>query len=162
MTTEVGAATGKAVHYTAGFFITCVVLSLPDGRQLVSHSRLHRKGLPPVQVGTDGIAIRAPLVVSPWLHLWAPDRMAWWVAQLFIIGSTCFALGGYASSWPQYSPAVLADSGVINAVFFTGSLFFTGAAWLQLLEAINGDVADIDTACRNTPPKLALVRLETS
>jgi hypothetical protein len=146
MTTEVGAATGKAVHYTAGFFITCVVHSLPDGRQLVSHSRLHRKGLPPVQVGTDGIAIRAPLVVSPWLHLWAPDRMAWWVAQLFIIGSTCFALGGFASNWPQYSPAVLADSGVINAVFFTGSLFFTGAAGLQLLEAINGDVADIDTA----------------
>jgi hypothetical protein len=72
--------------------------------------------------------------------------MAWWIAVLFIIGSACFALGGFASNWPQYSPAVLADSGVINTVFFVGSLFFTTAAWLQLLEAINGDVADIDTS----------------
>jgi hypothetical protein len=32
---------------------------------------------------------------------------------------------------------------VICVVFFTGSLFFTTAAGLQALEAINGDVADI-------------------
>jgi hypothetical protein len=40
---------------------------------------------------------------------------------------------------------VFKDSSIINTVFFVGSLFFTSAAWLQLLEAINGDVADIGT-----------------
>lgn len=134
------------LHYTAGFFITRVVRRLPDGRQLVSLSRAHRKGLPPAQVDSDGIEIRASFLATPWLHLWAPHRLTWWIAQLFIIGSACFSLGAFASNWPQYSPTGLTDSGVINTVFFIGSLFFTGAAWLQLLEAINGDVADSDTA----------------
>jgi hypothetical protein len=147
MTAEVEPTTGKAVRHTAGFFITQVVHRLPDGRQRVYHSRPHRKGLPPVEVGSEGIrSIRAPLVATPWLHLWAPHRLTWWVAQLFIIGSACFALASFASNWPQYAPAGLTGSGVINTVFFVGSLFFTGAAWLQLLEAINGDVADIDTS----------------
>jgi len=146
MTAEVETTTGKTVHHTAGLFITRVVLILPDGRQLVSHSREHRKGLPPVEVGSDGIGIRALLVSNPWLQLWAPHRLTWWVAQLFIIGSACFALAGFASNWPHYSPAGLTGSGAINTVFFVGSLFFTGAAWLQLLEAINGDVADIDSS----------------
>ena len=146
MTAEVETTTGKAVHHTAGCFVTRVVHRLPDGRQRVYHSREHRKGLPPVEVGSDGIGVRAPLVANPWLQLWAPHRLTWWVAQLFIIGSACFALAGFASNWPHYAPAGLTGSGVINTVFFVGSLFFTGAAWLQLLEAINGDVADIDSS----------------
>jgi hypothetical protein len=72
--------------------------------------------------------------------------LTWWIALLFIIGSACFALGSFASNWPQYSPSGFADSRTVNTVFFVGSLFFTAAAWLQLLEAINGDVADIGTS----------------
>jgi hypothetical protein len=146
MTAEVKTTTGKAAHYTAGFFITRVVQLLPDGRQLLLHSRWHRKGLPPVQVGSDGTALRVAPVANPWLQLWAPHRIAWWIALLFIIGSACFALGSFASNWPHYCPLWLTNSPIINTVFFVGSLFFTGAAWLQLLEAINGDVADIGTS----------------
>jgi hypothetical protein len=92
MTTEVGAATGKAVHYTAGFFITCVVLSLPDGRQLVSHSRLHRKGLPPVQVGTDGIAYGHRLWLVPG---YICGRLIAWPGGL----PSCSSLAPLASLW---------------------------------------------------------------
>jgi hypothetical protein len=57
---------------------------------------------------------------------WAPNRNAWWVAALFMVGSACFALG----SVPAYSSwaGVKAD----GITFFVGSLFFTSAAGLQL------------------------------
>jgi hypothetical protein len=49
-----------------------------------------------------------------------------------MIGSFCFALG----SVPGFSSAV--SSSVVGAVFFTGSLFFTSAALLQLLQSARG------------------------
>ena len=140
----------RLVRHKVGVFITRVVQRLPDGRLRVSHSRGHRKGLPAIEIGRDGIGVRAALVANPWLHLWAPGRLAWWIAVLFIIGSSCFALGSFASNWPQYLPPGFNNSGIINTVFFVGSLFFTSAAWLQLLEAINGDVADIGTPADTT------------
>ena len=59
--------------------------------------------------------------------------------RLLRFGRLCIQLAALLS-------AVADHSTIINTVFFVGSLFFTGAAWLQLLEAINGDVADIDTS----------------
>ena len=123
MTAEVKTTTGKAAHYTAGFFITRVVQLLPDGRQLLLHSRWHRKGLPPVQVGSDGTALRVAPVAKPWLQLWAPHRIAWWIALLFIIGSACFALGSFASNWPHYCPLWLTNSPIINTLI--NNTFFT-------------------------------------
>ena len=149
MSNGIGSPSERPVYHSVGIFITRVVQHLSDGRQRVSHSRWHRKGLPPVERGRDGVGVRAALVANPWLHLWAPGRLAWWIAVLFIIGSTCFGLGSFASNWPQYLPSELTDSSTINMVFFVGSLFFTSAAWLQLLEAINGDVADIGTPERS-------------
>jgi hypothetical protein len=146
MSSAIESPSERQVRHTVGPFVTRIVQHLPDGRQRVSQSRWHRKGVPPLEIDRDGIAVRAALVVNPWLHLWAPGRLAWWIAVLFIIGSSCFALGGFASNWPQYLPPGFKDSSVINMVFFVGSLFFTSAAWLQLLEAINGDVADIGTS----------------
>jgi len=131
------------MQHTVGIFTTRVVQRLADGRQLVFHSRRQRKGLPPFQCDKDGTAIPVALGTNPWLQLWAPHRMPWWIALSFIIGSACFGVGSFASNWPHYSPAWFGDSGIINTVFFVGSLFFTTAAWLQLLESINGDVADI-------------------
>ena len=42
---------------------------------------------------------------------------------------------------PTPGPAALRDPVNLGWVFFVGSIFFTGAAWLQWLEALNGDVA---------------------
>jgi hypothetical protein len=49
----------------------------------------------------------------------------WWIAVLFIVGSSCFALGAF----PPYASAVGATAD--NVTYFIGSLFFTTAAFLQ-------------------------------
>jgi hypothetical protein len=135
----------RVTQRALGFFVTQIVEHLPDGRQRILHSRWHRKGLAPVEIASDGTAMPLAPVGNPWLQLWAPQRLAWWIALFFIVGSACFAAGSFASNWPQYWPAGLGNSRAINLVFFVGSLFFTTAAGLQVLEAINGDVADFGT-----------------
>jgi hypothetical protein len=62
---------------------------------------------------------------------WAPGAIGWWVGVLFAVGATCFALG----SAPGYAGAV--GNGADSLTFFTGSIFFTSAAFLQYLEAVN-------------------------
>ena len=53
----------------------------------------------------------------------------WWTAVLFIVGSVLFGLGAL----PFYSQAV--GLRVCGLTFFVGSVFFTGAAFLQYREA---------------------------
>jgi len=97
-----------------------------------------------------------PAVQSPdvhpnaFRHLLAPRRLAWWIAILFGVGSTLFTLGGVAASWPHAVPAPLRDAFALNRIFVVGAVFFTCAAWLQWLEAINGDVAE---ALRDGAPR---------
>jgi hypothetical protein len=55
------------------------------------------------------------------------DDLVRWTAGLFIVGSTCFALG----SFPPFGQNV--DPGTVGLVFFGGSLFFTAAAALQFV-----------------------------
>jgi hypothetical protein len=129
-----------------GPFVTRVVQTLTSGHQLVSLSRRHRKRLPPLHVTLDGRRVHPEIPHLPWLHLWAPKRLAWWIALLFIIGSACFAYGSFGANWARYLPARMTDGELINHVFFVGSMFFTTAAWLQVLEAVNGDVADLAVA----------------
>ncbi len=54
-------------------------------------------------------------------------RLTWWVAVLFMVGSTLFALG----SFPLYAQWVA--PAVVGVTFFLGSLFFTSAATGQLV-----------------------------
>lgn len=131
---------------TPGPFLTCVIQTLDDGHQLVSVSRRHRKGLPPFHLTGDGAQRRSGVTRSPWLRLWAPRRLAWWIALLFIVGSACFAYGSFGANWPEALPAGMATTPVVGVVFFVGSFFFSAAAGLQLLESINGDVADLGLA----------------
>jgi YrhK-like protein len=53
-----------------------------------------------------------------------------WIGWLFIVGSTCFALG----SAPFYAQTV--DPSVVGITYFVGSLFFTSAGLLQFLQAV--------------------------
>jgi hypothetical protein len=64
--------------------------------------------------------------ISTW---WAPGARDWWIGVLFAVGSLCFALGAA----PGYLDAV--GAGADATTYFVGSLFFTSAALLQLLEA---------------------------
>ena len=133
----------RITQHGVGFFITRIVQYLSDGRRLVLHSRWQRKGLPPVRIDSEGKETPLRLAINPWLHFWAPGRLAWWIALLFLVGSACFALGSFTLIWPQYSPEITTGHHEIGAIFFMGSLFFTSASWLQLLEAINGDIAEV-------------------
>lgn len=143
--------TGAVTHDRGpGPFITHKWSRLPDGRHLVATSRRHRKGLRPHRVADAASAERAPATrASAYAHLWAPSRLGWWVAVLFAIGSTLFTVGAAGATWPLSVPAALRDPSVQNWSFVVGAVFFTSAAWLQWLEALNGDVAD---ALRNGAP----------
>ena len=62
---------------------------------------------------------------------WESERISQWMCVLFMIGSFAFAAGAllcFDLSLPTIVPGV---------IFFLGSLFFTSAAYLQFLEAIN-------------------------
>ena len=142
-TEKSGYGSTQDIHRSLGLFITLIVEHLPEGGLRISHSRWHRKGLPPIELSGEAKAWPVKPSVNPWLQLWAPHRLAWWIAIFFIMGSAGFAVASLASNWPQYFPAALVHDSILNTVFFTGSIFFTTAAWLQLEEAINGDVADI-------------------
>lgn len=67
-----------------------------------------------------------------------PVRLNAAIAWLFMIGSTCFALG----SVPMYVDAVggPADS----MTYFVGSIFFTSASLLQLIQSQSPDQAGVD------------------
>jgi hypothetical protein len=58
------------------------------------------------------------------------------------VGSAFFALGGWAVTWPAETLATLRSAATANRIFCVGSLFFTIAAYLQLLEAANNDVTE--------------------
>lgn len=100
----------------------------PDGAVVRWESRRHRKHLKD----------EAP--ASPtW---WAPRTRGWWIAVLFAVGSLLFALGAV----PAYANA----AGVRwdNITFFTGSLFFTSAAFLTYREAVDAAPAAQNPARR--------------
>jgi hypothetical protein len=73
---------------------------------------------------------------------WAPGAVAWWIAVLFMVGSVCFALG----SVPAYANWVGAAAD--GTTFFVGSIFFTSAALLVYLEAVNSVRSLEDTPSR--------------
>lgn len=124
-----------------GRFVTHLVRPHAAGGHLVATSRRHRKGLPPHYVREESDADRLPPTKPhAFLHLWAPRRLPWWIATLFAIGSSCFALASASIAWPELAPGWLDDDARLSLVFFVGSVFFTSAAWLQWLEALNGDV----------------------
>ena len=69
---------------------------------------------------------------------WAPRGRAWWIGVLFAVGSLCFLVAPF----PGFLQAV--GSTVDGAVFFVGSLFFTSAATLQLVDSIEEGSSRLD------------------
>jgi len=119
------------------FYITKVVHSLADGTQKIVTSRRHRKGRGLILLSHDGVKQVDPDRKNPWLHLWAPSRLTWWVAVLFLIGSALFSVGGYCITFPQNLSEAWTNELTVDWIFFIGSIFFTCAAFCQLLESIN-------------------------
>ncbi len=81
-----------------------------------------------------------------------PTRLNAATASLFIVGSACFAVG----SVPAYINAV---GGVADGLtYFVGSIFFTTASFLQLLQAQTPSMTDVDEGQQNTPERVAIWR----
>jgi len=141
---EAGETARDEVHDRGpGPFVTHRLRRHPGGGYVVAHSRRHRKGLRPQLVAdAESAEHPSPVHATAFRHFWAPTRLAWWIAVLFAIGSTLFTAGGVGSAWPHFFPSPLGDAAFLNRVFVVGAIFFTGAAWLQWLEAFNGDVAE--------------------
>jgi hypothetical protein len=125
------------IHHI-GPFITRVDFRMPDGTPYVWTSRRHRwlgglHDLPETEKSGE---------IDPsrwWLEVGALARIGWWIAALFMIGSICFAVASAAGLTPDLFGDFARDSTAINLVFFAGSIFFTLAAWLQLMAAVNAD-----------------------
>jgi hypothetical protein len=111
-------------RHGAGPFVTWVTYRRPDGFLVQWESRAHRKHHNRLDRRRE----------ATW---WAPHAVGWWIGILFMVGSLCFAIG----SLPGYVGWVgtVAD----NVTFFVGSIFFTAAAALQYLEAVNADPAGV-------------------
>lgn len=118
-------------------YISKAVHSFVDGSQKIVTSRRHRKGRGPILIDPKGVKQVPVGQKNPWLRFWAPSRLTWWVAVLFIIGSALFALGGYEITFKQESPALWTEGMTLDWIFFIGSIFFTAASYCQLLESIN-------------------------
>jgi hypothetical protein len=81
-----------------------------------------------------------------------PVRLNGAVAGLFVVGSFCFVLG----SVPAYVSLV---GGVVDDVtYVVGSIFFTSAALLQLLQAHDPALTEVDERGQNEPVPLVLWR----
>jgi uncharacterized membrane protein YgdD (TMEM256/DUF423 family) len=93
--------------------VTRQLLRRPDGTLVEWDSRTHRK---------------ASNEDSEW---WRPGDRSWVMAILFAVGSMCFAVAATASHW------ISASRPAIGWTFFIGSLFFTGAGYIQYSEAVN-------------------------
>lgn len=66
------------------------------------------------------------------LWVWEPTQLNWWIATLFMVGSALFALGCvlYLGAFEHEF--------LLDSVFFSGSLFFTAAAYCQFHLAFSG------------------------
>lgn len=81
-----------------------------------------------------------------------PVRLNAAIASLFVLGSACFVLG----SVPAYVNAI---GGVADGVtYFIGSIFFTTASFLQLVQAQTPSMTDVDEAHQNTPEPVRMWR----
>lgn len=77
-----------------------------------------------------------------------PKQLNAAIAMLFVLGSACFVLG----SIPVYVSTV--PSLVDGITYFVGSLLFTSASLLQLLQAQSPSMTDLDRARDNKPESL--------
>ena len=77
-----------------------------------------------------------------------PKRLNAAIATLFMVGSACFVLG----SIPAYVTTVAGR--VDGLTYFVGSLFFTSASLLQLLQAQSPSTTEPERARDNRPESL--------
>ncbi|SIO15962.1 hypothetical protein SAMN02745161_2063 [Halodesulfovibrio marinisediminis DSM 17456] len=115
----------KLEYETVGPFVTHVWLHHKDG-----HNHYAAR---PVRKGVRWIRPMQLSKKEQTEYVVCAKKINYWVAVLFMVGSSLFAI-------PGFLPASLAPA--FNVIFFCGSIFFTSAAYLQLVESINKDITN--------------------
>jgi hypothetical protein len=138
---EVPAEWEEVARGGPGPFTTWVEYRGQDGASHVWSARAHRKG--------HG-ARRAQAVAGSGYR--AYDRLAWWVAVLFLVGSAFFILGAVASLVPSLFGSQTVMSIVAESCYSIGAALYTISVYGQIVESLNADdrVAS-DGSC--TPPE---------
>jgi len=104
-------------------FVTRGTFTL-GGRLSIWRSRPHRKGLDLRQAPGDAVSRR----------LWQTAAYSWSIGAVFALGSFLFMLASVLSLLPETSGV---SALVVNTIFFLGSVPFTAAAFMQLVQAAN-------------------------
>ena len=123
----------------AGPFTTRLVHQTPSGRRVHWESRKHRKRLRQ-HVEASPHPAHAAKAEQPWYERWLPFKpahIAWWTAVLFDIGSLCFVFSSICLFIPDIYTVFIRQVGYIGWVSFTGSMFFTIGASVQLCEVLS-------------------------
>ena len=120
-------------------FITHVESVLASGVRKLETSRRDRKGRGPLYFTPKGHPVIHPAhtKTDPWLRFWAPDRISWWVAANFIVGSIIFCLAPLMDLFPETLRIRVLNTANLPVIYAVGTIFFTSACYCQVLEVIN-------------------------
>lgn len=119
-----------------GRFVTKILQPLKNDVVRIETSRRERKGMGAVYRRNDGCSLHS--CPNPWLRFWAPDKLAWWTALVFLCGSSLFAYGPALFLFPRSAWWVFNQDN-INAIYLIGSFFFTAASYLQYFQMLNAE-----------------------
>lgn len=125
--------------------MTWATYQLPDGSRYTWNARRHRKGFGPRRLSADRAGLRTTrsgddiTTVNPWRQFWAPQRLAWWVAVIFIVGTVLFVVGAAGSLAPSLFGGQNPMSIFAESTYFAGATLYTIGIYAQLLEALNAD-----------------------
>ncbi len=126
----------RSEQHGPGKYVTKILCTLGNDIVRIETSRRERKGMGPVFRRPDGSPLKhAP---NPWLRFWAPDKLAWWTAILFLCGSTLFCYGPALFLFPRSAWWIFTQTN-INSIYLAGSFFFTAASYLQYFQMLNAE-----------------------
>jgi hypothetical protein len=122
-----------------GPFTTWIAQKHPASGFLHQTSRRRRKTLMPPIFHAQSHAPQEAIknIKHHWSRVWAVSHLSWWIAILFMIGAAHFAFASAMSLWPNLADTNPDVRRWIGFVYFLGSIFFTSAAYLQWMQAIN-------------------------
>ncbi len=126
----------RTASYGPGKFVTKFLHTLEDDVVRIETSRRERKGMGPVFRKADGSALGPR--TNPWIRFWAPDKLAWWTAILFLCGSTLFCYGPSLFLFPRTAWWIFTQQNC-NNIYLVGSFFFTAASYLQYFQMLNAE-----------------------
>jgi len=124
-----------------GPFITQLLTSRHNANHTLRSARRFRRGMHDLTLDRHGKLKRSVGELSLLFSI-RPDLLSWWIGTLFMIGSSLFIVGSIMQLFLSHQFTSFA----INLTYFSGSLFFTSAAYGQFLQSINANIALLSRA----------------